>query len=184
LCDTGISFRGNCNFTTTLQKTPSKKGSPLEYHQYTDITIDKSAILISTSKSVNCYTSFYHVVPRSVFVLHHQMTSVGIFNLCSRKSFITIPAINIVVVVTHFPSLHLSTTVSCPGPTPSPPAPFANDPVRGPPLSASSEDVEALINDPKYLSTSLIDVLLQQGMPMAFQTIYSLGRPIPPVTST
>jgi hypothetical protein len=43
--------------------------------------------------------------------------------------------VEIVVVVTF---------VLCP----HQPAPFANDPVRGPPLSASREDVKALINDP------------------------------------
>jgi hypothetical protein len=85
----------------------------------------------------------------SVFVVHHQMTSVGIVNLCRRKSCITIPAINFVVVVTHF-SIPSSFARQCRvlDQRPHQPAPFANDPVRGPPLSASREDVKALINDP------------------------------------
>jgi hypothetical protein len=46
----------------------------------------------------------------------------------------------------------------------NPPVPFADDPFRGKPLSVFREDVEAL-NGHNFLSTRLIDFVLQRGLP-------------------
>ena len=43
------------------------------------------------------------------------------------------------------------------------PAPFANDPVRGPPLKVGRDHVDAL-SGPNFLSTALIDYILQHAL--------------------
>lgn len=64
-----------------------------------------------------------------------------------------------------------TSTLKVPPVTQSPPpstnnklVPFANDPVRGPPLAVPPEEVEAL-NGPNFLSTSLIDYLIRLAAP-------------------
>jgi Ulp1 protease family, C-terminal catalytic domain len=54
--------------------------------------------------------------------------------------------------------------MTSPNPTPPKPVPFADDPFRGLPLSLHGEDVEAL-SGPHYLSTTLVDFVLQRGLP-------------------
>jgi hypothetical protein len=45
------------------------------------------------------------------------------------------------------------------------PIPFANDPIRGPVLTISKEDIDALSSRDKDLTTALIDYLLQCAIP-------------------
>ena len=54
------------------------------------------------------------------------------------------------------------------------PVPFANDPFRGPPLSVTDNLVEPL-SDPKFLSTALIDYLLQRAMPACLPGSFLIG---------